>query len=87
MVAYGKLYFSVGDYASAVDSLRAGLAKGGVADTDDANALLAIALIRAGRTAEAKEPLQAVKAPTFATVVRLWQLYIDSKAAPAATGG
>ena len=87
VVAYGKLYFSAGDYANAVDAIRAGLAKGGVADTDDANALLAIALIRAGRTAEAKEPLQAVKAPSFATVVRLWQLYIDTKAAPAATGG
>ena len=87
VVAYGKLYFSAGDYASAVDAIRAGLAKGGVADTDDANALLAIALIRAGRPAEAKEPLQAVKAPSFATVVRLWQLYIDTKAAPAAAGG
>ena len=43
--------------------------------------------VRAGRAAEAKEPLQAVKAPSFATVVRLWQLYIDSKAAPAAAGG
>ena len=87
VVAYGKLYFSAGDYSNAVDAIRAGLAKGGVADTDDANALLAIALIRAGRPAEAKEPLQAVKAPSFATVVRLWQLYIDTKAAPAATGG
>ena len=87
VVAYGKLYFSAGDYSNAVDAIRAGLAKGGVADTDDANALLAIALIRAGRPAEAKEPLQAVKAPSFATVVRLWQLYIDTKAAPAAAGG
>ena len=87
VVAYGKLYFSAGDYANAVDAIRAGLAKGGVADTDDANALLAIALVRAGRPAEAKEPLQAVKAPGFATVVRLWQLYIDTKAAPAAAGG
>ena len=87
VVAYGKLYFSAGDYSNAVDAIRAGLAKGGVADTEDANALLAIALIRAGRPAEAKEPLQAVKAPSFATVVRLWQLYIDTKAAPAATGG
>ena len=85
VVAYGKLYFSAGDYASAIDAIRKGLTMGGVADTDDANALLAIALVRAGRPAEAKEPLQAVKAPSFATVVRLWQLYIDTQAAPAAT--
>ena len=86
-VAYGKLYFSSGDYTSAVDAIRKGLAMGGVTDTDDANALLAIALIRAGRPAEAKEPLQAVKAPSFATVVRLWQLYIDATSAPAPTTG
>ena len=83
-VAYGKLYFSAGDYSNAVDAIRKGLTMGGVTDTDDANALLAIALIRAGRPAEAKAPLQAVKAPSFATVVRLWQLYIDASSPPAA---
>jgi hypothetical protein len=39
MVAIGKLYFSAGDYANAVDAIQKGLAKGGVADADDANML------------------------------------------------
>ena len=34
MVAIGKLYFSAGDYANAVDAIQKGLAKGGVADAD-----------------------------------------------------
>jgi len=83
-VAVGKLYFSAGDYANAADAIRKGLGMGGVTDVDDANALLAIALVRSGNKAAAKEALQAVKAPSFATVVRLWQLYIDASSAPAA---
>ena len=83
VVAYGKLYFSAGDYANAAAAIQKGLGMGGVADTDDANALLGIALVRAGKAAEAKAPLQAVKAPSFATVVRLWQLYVDASTSPA----
>ena len=41
MVAIGKLYFSAGDYANAVDAIQKGVAKGGVADLDDAQMVLA----------------------------------------------
>ncbi len=84
MVAIGKLYFSVADYANAVDAIQKGLAKGGVTDTDDANALLGVALVRAGKPADAKAFFGAVKDPKYAAISRLWVLYIDSTAAAAA---
>jgi hypothetical protein len=83
MVATGKLYFSVGDYAKAADAITKGLAKGGVTDTDDANSLLGIALTRAGKLAEARPAFSAVKDAKYAVVTRLWLLYLDSKASPA----
>lgn len=84
MVAIGKLYFSSGDYANAVDAIRKGLAKGGVTDTDDANVLLGIALVRAGTPADARTAFEAVKDPKYAGLARLWILYVDSTAAAAA---
>ncbi|HQR48794.1 MAG TPA: hypothetical protein PL152_05635, partial [Steroidobacteraceae bacterium] len=89
MLAIGKLYFSAGDYAKAADAIGKGLAKGGVTDTDDANALLGIAHVRAGNAADARTAFGAVKDPKYATVARLWLLYLDSTspaAAPTATG-
>lgn len=83
MVAMGKLFFSVGEYAKAADAFRKGLAKGGVTDTDDANALLGIALIRAGQGAEAIEALDRVRDPKLGEVARLWKLYVEAQAAPA----
>jgi tetratricopeptide (TPR) repeat protein len=90
MVAFGKLYFSVADYAKAVDAIRKGLAKGGVTDMDDANALLGVALVRAGQPADARPAFDAVKDPKYAAVTQLWVLYMDSQAAaaePAAAAG
>jgi len=84
MVAIGKLYFSAGDYANAADAIQKGLAKGGVTDSDDANALLGVALVRAGKPADARAPFGAVKDPKYAAITRLWVLYIDSTAAAAA---
>jgi Tfp pilus assembly protein PilF len=88
MVATGKLYFSVGEYAKAADAIQKGLAKGGVTDLDDANALLGVALVRSDKPTEARAAFEAVKAAKYAEVARLWLLYIDGKAAPAvaATG-
>jgi len=83
MVAIGKLYFSAADYTNAADAVQKGLAKGGVTDIDDANALLGVALVRAGRPADARAPLQAVKDPKYAAIAKLWVLYIDSTAAAA----
>jgi Tfp pilus assembly protein PilF len=83
MVAIGKLYFSAADHANAVDAITKGLAKGGVTDTDDANAVLGIALVRAGKPADARAAFGAVKDPKYAAVARLWVLYIDSTTAGA----
>ncbi len=84
MVAIGKLYFSTGEYAKAVDAIQKGLAKGGVSDTDDANALLGVAQVRAGNLAGAKPAFEAVKDPKYAAIARLWLLYVDTKPAAAA---
>jgi tetratricopeptide (TPR) repeat protein len=86
MVAIGKLYFSTGEYARAVDAIQKGLAKGGVSDTDDANALLGVAQVRAGNLAGARAAFDAVKDARYAAIARLWLLYLDTKPAPAATG-
>jgi len=84
MVATGKLYFSAGDYARAADAIQKGLTKGGVTDTDDANALLGVALVRAGKPAESRPAFEAVKDARYASIAHLWLLYLDTKAAPAA---
>ncbi len=84
MVAIGKLYFSAGEYVRAADAFRKGLAKGGVADVDDANALLGIAQVRAGQAKEALPAFDAVKDAKLAEVARLWKLYVETLGAPAA---
>jgi tetratricopeptide (TPR) repeat protein len=84
MVAIGKLYFSMGDYANAVDAIQKGIAKGGVTDVDDANLLVGIANSRQGKLAEARTAFDAVKAPALTEVAALWKLKLDTAAAPAA---
>ena len=84
MVALGKLFFSVGDYAKAEDAFKKGLAKGGVSDTDDANALLGIALSRRGKGAEAIEAFNRIRDPKLGEVAKLWKLFIETQAQPAA---
>jgi outer membrane protein assembly factor BamD (BamD/ComL family) len=83
MVAIGKLYFSMGDYANAVDAIQKGIAKGGVTDVDDANLLAGIANSRLGKLPEARAALDAVKAPALTEVAGLWKLKLDTAAAPA----
>jgi outer membrane protein assembly factor BamD (BamD/ComL family) len=83
MVAIGKLYFSMGDYANAVDAIQKGIAKGGVTDVDDANLLAGIASSRLGKLPEARAALDAVKAPALTEVAGLWKLKLDTAAAPA----
>lgn len=80
MVAMGKLFFSVGEYAKAADAFRKGIAKGGVTDADDANVLLGIAQIRAGQGAEAVQALDKVRDPKLGEVARLWKLYVEAQA-------
>ncbi len=85
MVAIGKLYFSAGDYANAVDAIQKGLAKGGVSDADDANMLAGIANARQGKSTEARAAFDAVKAPALADIARLWKLKLDAAAPATAT--
>jgi tetratricopeptide (TPR) repeat protein len=84
MVATGKLLFNVGQYDKAADAFRKGVAKGGVADVDDANALLGIALARSGKGAEAIEAFSKIRDPKLGEIGRLWKLYVETNAAAAA---
>jgi tetratricopeptide (TPR) repeat protein len=85
MVAMGKLFFSVGDYAKAADAFRKGLAKGGASDADDANALLGIALARSDKSAEAVEAFGKIRDPKLGEVAKLWKLFIETRGQQAAT--
>jgi len=85
MVAYGKLFFSSGEYVKAADAISKGLAKGGVTDADDANALLGIALARSGKGAEAIEAFGRIKDPKLGEIGRLWKLHIETSSQAAAT--
>jgi len=78
-VATGKLYFSVGEYAKAAEAIQQGLTKGGVSDTDDANALLGISLARAHDDAGAVRAFDAIKDPRLADLARLWKLHIETR--------
>jgi outer membrane protein assembly factor BamD (BamD/ComL family) len=85
MIAFGKLYFSTGDYAKAADALGKGLAKGGVTDVADAQMLLGIAQKRGGDAAAALATFKSVNDPKLAMLARLWALYVEPRqAAPAA---
>ena len=84
MVAMGKLFFSVGEYGKAADAFRKGLAKGGVSDADDANALLGIALARTDKGAEAIEAFGKVRDAKLGEVAKLWKLYLETRNQPAA---
>lgn len=84
MVATGKLLFNVGQYDKAADAFRKGLAKGGVADVDDANALLGIALARSGKGAEAVAAFNSIRDPKLGEIGKLWKLYVETSAAAAA---
>jgi tetratricopeptide (TPR) repeat protein len=86
MVATGKLLFSVGEYEKAADAIQKGLAKGGVPDSDDANALLGIAQARAGKATEAAAAFDAIKDAKLGEVARLWKIYLETKAKPPVGG-
>lgn len=87
MVAYGKLFFSTGDYAKAADAIGKGLAKGGVTDVADAQMLQGIAQKRGGDAAAALATFKSVTDPKLATIAKLWILHVEPRptvAAPAA---
>ena len=76
IVMVGKLYFSSGDYAKATDALRKAIAKGGIADADAAEMLLAVALARQGSKAEAAKAFDGIKDPKFAEIGKLYKMAI-----------
>jgi hypothetical protein len=74
MYAVGKLYFSAGDYANAAAAVGKALAKGGLAESDDALMLQGIAYSRQGKSADADKAFKAVKDPKFAEIAKLWMI-------------
>lgn len=76
-VKVGLGYYSTGDYEKAVEMVRLGISKGGVARLDDANLLLGSALMELGRRDEAKAAFEAGKAAAganmyMARIAGLW---------------
>ncbi len=61
-VKVGLGFYSTGDYAQAVEAVRRGITKGGVARLDDANLLLGAALLELGKRDEARAAFEAAKA-------------------------
>jgi hypothetical protein len=73
----------VGQYDKAADAIQKGVAKGGVADIDDANALLGISRARMKDAAGAAQAFDAIKDPKLADIGRLWKLYLAGPSVPA----
>lgn len=90
---YAKIglgFFSIGDPGRSAESIRRGLAKGGVKRVDDANLLLGAALLELGRAAEAKAAFAAAAGAAgpgsyMARIADLWTAYAERKSAPPAT--
>ncbi len=88
-VKVGLGYFSTGDYEKAVEMVRLGITKGGVARLDDANMMLGAALMELGRRDEAKAAFEAAAAAAGANahMVRIAGLWLSrlgrQEAAPA----
>ena len=74
MYAVGKLYFSAGDYANASAAIGKALAKGGLANADDALMLQGIAYSRQGKAADADKAFKAVQDAKFAEIAKLWMI-------------
>ena len=89
-VKVGLGYYSTGDYAQAVETIRRGIAKGGVARLDDANLLLGASLLELGKRDEARAAFEAAKAaaPAGSHMGRIAGLWLArasrSEAAPTA---
>ena len=60
-VKVGLGYYSTGDYAQAAETIKRGIAKGGVARLDDANLLLGASLLELGKKDEARAAFEAAK--------------------------
>lgn len=88
-VKIGLGFFSIGDPAMSVESIRRGLAKGGVKRVDDANMLLGAALLQLNRREEAKAAFAAAAGAAgagshMAGVAGLWTAIADRQGTPPA---
>jgi len=83
-VKVGLGFYSLGEWERAVEMVRGGLSKGGVARVDDANLLLGAALVELGRYQEARAAFDAAAAAAgagshMARVAGLWKAYVDRR--------
>ncbi len=90
-VKVGLGYYSTGEYAQAVEAIRRGIAKGGVARPDDANLLLGASLLELGKRDEARTAFEAAKAAAPAggplgRIAGLWLARLARSAAAPAAG-
>lgn len=77
LVALGAARFSFGQYAEAIESLQAGIAKGGLRNVADAQMTLGEAQLKAGKKSEAARTFRAVKSdnPVTERIAKLWALH------------
>jgi|SRR5690606_32352051 tetratricopeptide (TPR) repeat protein len=76
-VALGMAQFSFGQYAEAVESLKAGIAKGGLKNAADAQMTLGVAQLKAGQKADAAKTFRSVETDNEVTnrIAKLWALH------------
>jgi tetratricopeptide (TPR) repeat protein len=75
-VAVGSTYYGLGQYDKAIEVLKRGIGKGGLATPEAAQTLLGVALYRQKRTAEADAAFKAVKGdPKWVRVANLWAIH------------
>jgi hypothetical protein len=91
LVQYGENLWGRGQYADAVNSVDAGIKKGGLSKAEDAQISLGIAQLSAGQKDVAIKTFADVKgAPAAQAVAHLWSVYARSgggnNAAPAGNG-
>jgi TolA-binding protein len=78
-VSVGVTYLGYQQYDKAAESIERGLRKGGVANPADAQLLLGIAQLGAGRKEEARKAFRAVKGnPTLERLANLWTLHAQA---------
>ncbi len=86
-VAVGMAYLGYQQFDQAADALAQGLMKGGVHDEAQAQLLLGIAQLKAGRRADALKAFHAVSGePTLVRLANLWSLRARGPAGTLASG-
>jgi len=79
LVNLGEIYWGIGRYQDAVDAVQAGLAKGGVKDTNHAQIVLGMGYTGLKKTSLAVRAFRKVKnSKQQEEVARLWSIYARS---------